>query len=726
MEEFKEETTVSDERGKKKKEKPSSVVLDKSPKKVSMAFLTIGLAIMLAQWIAGLNLVAIVGALYMCITAAVITIGILKNKRVYLWMLVGYLCVSFGIATYYVFNGADAGWGAIMSGQAGYDSAEHALWQGAGNFGTRLLGNIIIASPSFLLLVGIMILVDRWKTGKKIKTAIAASLSVLLVGTSVFFVFSMNLRSNPKAFDMSAGHDEYLGKIKNNAKDNKSPNVLFVFMDDMGYGDSSYNARKAGLTPAFQTPNIDSIAEEGVDFDNFYSNYSVCSPSRFATMTGRYPYRGYADNVMYPTVNTLIPCATTRVFNAIEMGNNCDGMLGDEVTMAEMLRAAGYATGAFGKWHLGDFGQYLPTNQGFDYFYGSHHINDNTPYYHVEERGGNYTVTTGVDIDQSDNSKLIHEKTVSWVENQVNENPDQPFFAYYASPWPHAPVHAGYEFQGKSGAGIYGDCLMEFDYYLGQLFDKLEELNVMDDTIIMFSSDNGPALQGSVNELRGGKYTAYEAGQKVPFYMKWNNAPAGYGMSGGRTIEAPAALADIFPTLSQMCGVTDGQKIGYLPSDVDREIDGVSMIPLLEDRRNEVFIHDIDHPILHMKREKIKAIQYSWTREEVLASVEGYRQSGDHKLQTGNAQDYAELPFIKNNEYLTWKYFKSMNNDNPAFPDKSRKNWLICLTDDSGESYQRADVFPTIAETMKRVTDDWTNKFHQNRRGIYQNYYDKK
>ncbi|MDE5618033.1 MAG: sulfatase-like hydrolase/transferase, partial [Clostridia bacterium] len=682
--------------------------------------------IMIAQWVSAYNLVTLIGALYMCIVAALITIGIFAKKRLYLGYLIGYICVSFGIFMFYVINGADAGWGAFISGKAGFTNTGHQLWQGEGNFWTRLAGNLLLCSPAFVLLVGLYVFVSRWNGTARVSRRVSYIFGILLTAMSVVFVFTMNLRAKPIAIDMSAGHDEYLSNIKRNVNSN-SPNVLFVLMDDMGYGDTSYNARKANINPVFETPNIDSIAENGCDFTNFYSNYSVCSPARFAALTGRYPYRGYADNVLYPTVNSLSPFSATRVFNAFEMGANCDGMLGDEITMAEMLKAAGYSTGAFGKWHLGDYGQYLPTNQGFDYFYGSHHINDNNPYYHVREGGdlgqGNYEIVVGTDIDQAQNTAFIHSEIDSWIRQQVGKG--DKFFAYYATPWPHAPVHAGYDFQGKTGAGIYADCIVEFDTYLGYLFDTLKELGVYDNTIIVFSSDNGPALQGSTNELRGGKYTAYEAGQKVPFYMQWNDAPEEYVnlQGGGNTVYASAALADLFPTLADMCNITNGKKSGYLPSSFERVIDGVSMSPLLKDADGDVFIHDKYNPILHMKRGKILAVQYSMTREEVLESVKGYKFGTDLGTQTADEEYYASMPLIRDNEYLTFKYFRNVSNDNPAFPDKRRKNWLVCLTDDPSESYQRADVFPDIAYKYNVTISNWHNRFRNNRRGAFLSYY---
>lgn len=322
-----------------------AIAFDKKIRPIEMIFFAVGVLLMMFEWIIGLNIMTIVGAVYMCATATAICLYVFFKKRVSLWMILGFVAVNFGIATFYIFNGADAGWGGFSTALTGFFSGDHKLWQGEGNFGTRLAGNLLICAPTFLILLGMFLTINCWKNGSvKVKTMLTRSLSVLLVAMSVVFIFTMNLRAKPKAFDMSKGESEYLGSIKKNVTSD-NPNVLVILLDDLGYGDTSYNARKANLTPAFQTPNIDWIAESGLDFDNFYASYSVCSPSRFALMTGRYPYRGYADNVMYPTINTLQPFASTRLFNSFEMGGNCDGMLGDEVTIAETLKGAGYATG---------------------------------------------------------------------------------------------------------------------------------------------------------------------------------------------------------------------------------------------------------------------------------------------------------------------------------------------------------------------------------------------
>lgn len=661
----------------------------------------VGIIMMLAQWITGVNLTMVVGLVYCCLMSLAIAIGVIFMKKLYMWIVGGYAAAFFGIITYLIFRGADAGFGAFSTGLAGFSTADHPLFTGEGNFFTRLLGNFLIALPVITAIVLLVVFAAKITKKFTFQRIITGIMSVVLMGTTVLFVLTTNLRTEPKTQRMWEGQDEYLKNMDKNATRESKPNVLFILMDDLGYGDVSANGS------IYETPNIDSIAENGVNFENFYSSYSVCSPARFAALTGRYPYRGYADNVMYPTISTFSPFAQTRIFNSIEMGNNCDGMLGDEITIAEAFQSAGYKTGAFGKWHLGDYGEYLPTNQGFDYFYGSHHVNDMVPFYHATEENGEYEIVKGTDQlkDQKDATKWIHQEITSWITDVAQSSDDQPFFAYYATPWPHAPVFVGDEFKGETGMGTYVDCVTEFDYYLGQLFDTMEDLGILDDTIIIFTSDNGPALEGSTSELRGGKYLAYEGGQKVPFFIRWDNSDG--LVPKGEKRSQTSTLVDLFPTLVEMCSLTgnSGTTDNYMP--FDREIDGVSMVPVLE---NDTPVHTKEHPILHMKREKIKALQYTVPTADILSQEE--------------YSDY-KYPVLTDNDYVTFKYFRKMQNDNPAFFDKNRKNWLHILTDDAGENYNRSKVFPTVADEMNGEIDNWTKKFKENRRGINEEYYNR-
>ena len=671
------------------------ITFDKGKKVLPLITAIIGVVLGIALLALRLNIVAVVNVAYMCILSALIFLGIVIKKKVYLFNIVGYAGSAIGIFLYFLIFGADAGFGAFSSGKAGWSSAEHPLFTGAGNFLTRLGGNILLLLPCIIAVVALVVISKKAfkkTTAHKVVTSI---ISIALAGTTVLYVLTMNLRSKPNTTRLWKGHDDYLDGVDKAKSGN--PNVLFILMDDMGYADTSLNGA------IYDTPNMDRIGEEGINFDNFYSSYSVCSPARFALMTGRYPFRGYADNVIYPTVDTLSPFAQTRIFNSIEMGNNADGMLGDEITLAEIFQNAGYNTGAFGKWHLGDYGEYLPTNQGFDYFYGSHHVNDMKPFYHVVEENGEYEIVHGTDElkDQSKASEWIHEEINDWITDQVTSS-DEPFFAYYATPWPHAPIYAGDDFDGVTGMGTYADCVTEFDYYLGELFNTLEDLGVMDDTIIIFTSDNGPALEGSVGELRGGKYLAYEGGQKVPCMIRWGNNNGLW--EKGTTRSQSATLVDVMPTLVELCGITgNGGEKNYLP--FDRDIDGVSLVPLL---KNDTVVHTEDHPILHMKRESLKAIQYTVSTEDVLSRKE--------------YKDY-KYPVLTDNEYITFKYFQRMQNDNSAFFDKYRKNWLHILSDDAGENLNRSSVYPTIAEEMNEKMNEIMKNFKADRRGINEEYY---
>lgn len=669
------------------------ISLDTGKKVFPIILMALGIGIAIATLIVRLNIMALVSVLYCCIMSAVIVLALIIKKKVYAPMIYGYAASCIGIVVYYVIWGADAGFGAFTSGLAGFSSADHPWLTGTGNIGTRLLGNLLLILPCTICLWGLFFVARRTFKKGAAKKILSGVLSVLLVGTSIFYVLTMNLRSKPNTERMWEGQDDYLNNIDKNAT-KENPNVLVILMDDLGYGDVSLNGS------IYNTPNIDSIGENGLNFENFYSSYSVCSPARFAAMTGRYPYRGYADNVIYPTVDTFSPFASTRVFNSVELGANADGMLGDEITVAETFKAAGYSTGLFGKWHLGDYGEYLPTNQGFDYFYGSHYVNDMNPFYHVREEGGQYTIAHGTDElkDQSQATKWIHDEITAWVTEQAQS--DSPFLAYYTSPWPHAPVYAGDDFDGVSGMGTYVDCVTEFDTYLGELFNTMEELGVLEDTIIVFTSDNGPALEGSTADLRGGKYLAYEGGQKVPFMIRWDNDDGALGDKTTARTQS-ATLVDLYPTLVELCGITGkgGTVENYLPE--DRIIDGVSMASLL---KNDDVIHTKEHPILHMKREDIKAIQYTVSTESVLEQYPDY--------------DYDVLT---NNEYITFKYFDKIQNDNSAFFDKYRKNWLHILTDDHGENYNRTPVYPEIADEFHERLDEIQQDFKENRRGIIKN-----
>lgn len=674
-----------------------SIEIDANKGIVSFIFLFLSILIFFVQFAIRLNIVAVITMLFAIIMATLILLGLIFKKRFYVFFMISYLISLGSLLSYYTIFGADAGWGAFVKPVAGFSSASHPLWQGSGNFGTRLVGNFLILSPGFVFAIGILLCVHFLREKKLTQKIVTFSGSVLLILSSISFVFTSNLRSIPNMPSLKKGEDDYLKRINKNKTKENAPNVLFIMADDLGYADISLNGG------VFDTPNIDSIGEDGINFTSFYSGYSVCSPSRFAAFTGRHPYRGGADNVVFPTVNTISPFASTRIFNPTQMTNNVDGMMGDEITMAETFRKAGYATGIFGKWHLGDYGEYLPTNQGFDYFYGSHHVNDMTPFYHVKETAGEWTIAKGHNelIDQSNATKYIHEEMNTWIDNltKASSQNNKPFFACYTTPWPHAPIFVGEEFRGKTGLGNYADCVFEFDYYLGQIFKTLEKNGVLDDTIIIFTSDNGPALEGSPGVLRGGKYTPYEAGTGVPFLVKWTNAPAWFNNHKGSKVDSIISMVDIYPTLVDWCNITgDNNVANFLPQ--DRDLDGLSISPIL---KSGTPIHTEKNPILHMKNEKILAIQY-----EIPVS----------KLKEASAfSDFDSYNFDPNS-FAKVKFLPYGANDNPAFFNLKRKDYLFLTSKDRSESYNVYSVYPSLAEKMRGEIQDITKSFKQNRRGI--------
>ena len=272
-------------------------------------------------------------------------------------------------------------------------------------------------------------------------------------------------------------------------KDNNaiSPNIVFIFADDLGYGDlSSFGAYD------IKTPNIDFIGINGIRFTDFYSVSSVCTPSRAGMLTGRYPQRFGLNGVLFPDSHTGLPSS--------------------EYTIAELLSDNGYKTGMVGKWHLGHKNEFLPLQQGFDFFYGIPYSNDmaSTVYFSGNDVVDYYP-------DQSQMTKKLTEEALKYIDRNKENN----FYLYVAHPMPHVPIYVSEKFRGSSDRGLYGDVIQELDWSVGEIIKRLEELNILDRTLVIFSSDNGPWLTmrdmgGSAGELRNGKMYTFEGGMRVP------------------------------------------------------------------------------------------------------------------------------------------------------------------------------------------------------------------
>lgn len=343
------------------------------------------------------------------------------------------------------------------------------------------------------------------------------------------------------------------------------PNFVVIYADDLGYGDLGCFGH-----PTIRTPQLDRMAAEGLRFTQFYSAASVCTPSRAALMTGRLPIR----NGM---------CSDTR---RVLFPNSGGGIPADEVTLAEALNEQGYATGCFGKWHLGHLPQFLPTNNGFDTYFGIPYSNDMD---RLSEKGPKgraafwapQTELWNVPIlhdlaeverpaDQTTITRRYTERAVEFIRAHQGD----PFFVYLPHSMVHVPLFRSPEFEGKSARGLYGDCVEEVDWSVGQVLDVLRELNLDEKTLVFFSSDNGPWLifddqGGSAGLLKDGKGCTWEGGMREPTLAWWPGR-----IVGGRVSFELGSTMDIFPTCVSLAG-------GAVPD--DRILDGVDLAPVLFD-----------------------------------------------------------------------------------------------------------------------------------------------
>lgn len=296
----------------------------------------------------------------------------------------------------------------------------------------------------------------------------------------------------------------------------KKPNFVIILCDDLGYGDLGCYGN-----PVIRTPNLDRMAVEGQKWTDFYVADSVCTPSRAALLTGRLPIRNGMTN------------DTTRVLFPYSAG----GLPQNEITIAEALKPVGYTSACIGKWHLGHLPQYLPTSQGFDYFFGLPYSNDmdctNKLAWKME--GLEQAKTDWFNVPLMRNEQIIerpadqHTLTKRYTDEAVKfiqQNKTRPFFLYLAHTYPHVPLFASKDFKGKSRRGLYGDIVEELDWSVGKVLGTLKEEGISENTFVVFTSDNGPWLLkerfgGSAGLLRDGKGTTWEGGMREPCIMYW-------------------------------------------------------------------------------------------------------------------------------------------------------------------------------------------------------------
>ena len=331
----------------------------------------------------------------------------------------------------------------------------------------------------------------------------------------------------------------------------KPPNIVLIFTDDQGYGDLGCFGAKG-----FATPNIDALARDGIRFTDFHVSQPVCSASRASLLTGCYANRIGIHGALGP--------------------NARHGIHANETTLAELLKAKGYATGMVGKWHLGHHPLFLPTRHGFDSYFGLPYSNDMWPH-HPEAKAGAYPKLRLfenekillADVKAEDQAKLTTQYTERAVKF-IEQNKEKPFFLYVAHSMPHVPLFVGEKFKGQSQQGLYGDVIQELDWSVGEILKALDSHELAGNTLVIFTTDNGPWLSygnhgGTAGKLREGKGTVWEGGVRVPFVARWPGT-----IPANAECRIPAMTIDLLPTVAKIVGAElskqaiDGKDIGPL------------------------------------------------------------------------------------------------------------------------------------------------------------------
>ncbi len=353
------------------------------------------------------------------------------------------------------------------------------------------------------------------------------------------------------------------------AESTPPPNVVLIFCDDLGYGDLTCFGH-----PTIRTPRLDKMASEGQRWMSFYCAAPVCTPSRAGLLTGRLPIR---NGMTSPKRVVLFP-------------DSAGGLPGEEVTIAEVLKPRGYATACFGKWHLGHLPKYLPTRQGFDEYFGIPYSND------MHQGGGVPLYQNEQEIERPVDQRTVTRRYTEHAVRFIREHRAEPFFLYLPHTMPHIPLYASDAFRGHSPRGLYGDVVEEIDWSVGQVLDALRTNGCDHNTLVIFTSDNGPWLSqglhgGSAGLLRAGKGTTFEGGMRVPTIFRWpGQIPA------GSVVTDMGSTLDLMATIASLAGAN-------LPS--DRTLDSLDLTGTLlhgdPSPRQEMFFYT--RGVLHAVRQ---------------------------------------------------------------------------------------------------------------------------
>lgn len=434
------------------------------------------------------------------------------------------------------------------------------------------------------------------------------------------------------------------------------PNIIVIFTDDQGYRDlGCYGA------PDIKTPHIDKMASEGVRFTNFYVGQAVCSASRAALLTGCYPNRVGIHGALFPNAKY--------------------GLNPEEETIAELCKSRGYKTAMFGKWHLGDHPDFLPIQQGFDEYLGLPYSNDMWPA-HPDNETHHFPRLPLLRGDSAieyldEHQNMLTTRYTEEATRFIEQNKDNPFFLYVAHNMPHVPLFVSEKFRGKSAAGLYGDVIMEIDWSVGQILETLKKLDIDNNTLVVFTSDNGPWLSygehsGSALPLREGKGTSLEGGVRVPCIMRWpENIPAGV------TQEKPAMTIDILPTIAKLIDAK-------LP---ERPIDGKDIWPLIVNDPRAVSPHE--------------AYYFYYNRNE----LQGLR-SGKWKLYFPH-------------KYRSLQGKAGRNDGMPVnYTQVPMGLELYDLENDISETTNVADKYPAVVDSLQRMAGEFRKRLGDSLTGV--------
>ena len=428
-----------------------------------------------------------------------------------------------------------------------------------------------------------------------------------------------------------------------NTKETQPPNIIFILTDDQGYGDLGVY----GATD-INTPHLDELATSGAYFTSYYATQPVCSASRASILTGCYSDRVNIHNAFGP--------------------NSKRGINPKETTLAEMLKNEGYNTAIFGKWHLGDAPKFFPTRHGFDEFFGILYSNDMWPKHPQQGTVFNfpdiylYENETPLRVleEQSFLTGALTDKAIDFI----SRNKAEPFFLYLPHPQPHVPLFADGKFHGQSNRGLYGDVITEIDHSVGRIIKTLKENGLFENTMIVFTSDNGPWLSygghsGSPGKFREGKGTNWEGGHRVPGIVHYPNA-----ISPNTVIDAPAMGMDWLPTIAE---VTQSK----LP---ELKIDGKSLLPLLKGT-TELSPHD--NFFFYYRTNELHAVRHK-----------------DWKLYVPHS-------------YRSLNGRTGTNDGNPISYDQNKieVSELYDLKTDPEENTNLADQFPEIVFKISKIAD---------------------